>query len=102
MVEDPAEEIAVYQCVHQIFGAKDSPTCANYALRRNTADNETTFLEAARRVRNNFYIDDYLESSPTVEDVTRKAQDLAKILAKGGFTLTKVVSNVSGVLSTLN
>ena len=40
-------------------------------------------------------MDDYLESSPTVEDASNKAKDLVKLLAKGGFKLTKFVSNVS-------
>ena len=47
-------------------------------------------------------MDDYLESIPTVKKATRKAQDLVKMLAKGGFTLTNFVSKVRGVLSTLN
>ena len=48
------------------------------------------------------YIDGYLELSPTVEEATWKANDFVKMLAKGGFTLTKLVSNVRGVLPTLN
>ena len=87
--------------MHQIFGAKDLPTCANFALRRNATDNEATFPEAALSVKNNFYKDDYLESSPTVEETTWKAQDLVKKLSKGGFTLTKFASIVSAVLSTV-
>ena len=94
--EDPAEKIAVYQNVRHIFGANDSPTCANYALRRNAADNETTFPEATRSVKDNCYMDDYLESSLTVEQIIWKARDLMKMLAKGRFTLTKFVSKVSG------
>ena len=38
--EDPAAEIAVYQYVRHIFGSKDSPTCANYALKRTGSDNQ--------------------------------------------------------------
>ena len=30
--EDPSNEISVFQYVRHIFGSKDSPTCANYAL----------------------------------------------------------------------
>ena len=100
--EDPAEEIAVYHYVRHIFEAKDSPTCATVALKRNEIDNEATFPEAVLSVKNHLYIDDHLESSPTVEEATEKAQDLVKMLAKGGFTLTKFVSNVRGVLSALN
>ena len=64
---DPAEEIALYQYVRHIFAARDSPTRANFAHKRNATDNEATFPEAVFSVKNNFYMDDYLESSPTVE-----------------------------------
>ena len=47
-------------------------------------------------------MDDYLESSPTVKEAKRKAEYFVNQLAKGGFTLKKFVSNVGGVLSTLN
>ena len=93
--EDPANEIAVYEYVCQIFGAKDPPKCIKYALKRNETHSGTTFPEAAFPVLNNFYIDDYLESSPTVWKITRKAQYIVKMWTKGGFTLTQVVSKVT-------
>ena len=92
--KDPASEIALYQYVRHIFGSKDSPTYANYALRRTATDNKATFPEAAGSVLNNFYMDDYLELSLIVEEATRKAKDLVTILSLGGFKLTKFVSNV--------
>ena len=92
--EDPAAEVAVFQYVRHIFGSEDSPTCANYALRRTATDNASQFPEAAQSVINNFYMDDYLESSPSIEEAARKAKDLVKLLSLGGFKLTKFVSNV--------
>ena len=85
--EEPATDVAVYQYVRRIFGSKGSPTCANYALQQTARDNRIQFLEAVNSVENHFYMDDYLESSPTVNEATQKAQDLVEILAKGGFTL---------------
>ena len=96
--EDPATDVAVYQYVRHIFGSKDSPTCANYALQQTARDNRIQFLEAANSVENNFYMDDYLESIPTVNEATKKAQDLVEMLAKGGFNLTKFVSIVPGLV----
>ena len=92
--EDPAAEVAVFQYVRHIFGPKDSPTCANYALRRTATDNASQFPEAAQSVINNFYMDDYLESSRTIEEAARKAKDLVNLLSLGSFELTKFVSNV--------
>ena len=93
--EDPAAEIAVYQYVRHIFGSKDSPTCANYALKRTGSDNQDAIPEAAKSVHRNFYMDGYLESSPTVEEASNKAKDMVALLAKSGFNLTKFVSNIT-------
>ena len=54
--EHPAAEVAVFEYVRHIFGSKDSPTCANYALKRTATDNQANFPDAARSVHNNFYI----------------------------------------------
>ena len=59
--EGPAAEIAVYQYVRHIFGSKDSPTCANYALKRTGSDNQDTFPETAKSVHRSFHMNDYLE-----------------------------------------
>ena len=95
--EHPAAEVAVFEYVRHIFGSKDSPTCANYALKRTATDNQANFPDAARSVHNNFYMDDYLESSPTAIEASNKAKDLVKMLALGGFKLTKFVSNVPSI-----
>ena len=92
--KDPATNVAVYQYIRHIFGSKGSPTCANYALQRTARDNRKKFPEAAKSIESNFYMDDYLESSASVDEATKKAHDLVKMLLKGVFTLTKFVSNV--------
>ena len=100
--ENPATNVAVYQYIRHIFGSKDSPTCANYALQRTARDNRKKFPEAAKSVENNFYMDDYLELSATIDEATRKAQELVKMLSIGGFTLTKFVSNVPNLSNRLD
>ena len=42
-------------------------------------------------------MDDYIESCRTVEEATRKAEGLVKLLSLGGFKLTKFVSNVPSI-----
>ena len=58
--EDPTSDVSVFQYARHIFGAKDSPTCANYALRRTAVDNQDRYPDAACAVLNNFYMDDYV------------------------------------------
>ena len=81
--EDPSSEVAVFQYVRHIFGSEDSPTCANYALKRTAIDNADKFLKAAQIVQTNFFMD--LKSSPTAGEATQKAKDLVEVLSLGGF-----------------
>ena len=41
----------------------------------------------------NFYVDDLLKSVPTLESAIAPMENLINICAKGGFNLTKSVSN---------
>ena len=78
--EHPAAEIAVFVYVRHIFDSKDSPTCANYALKRTVTDNQVNFPDAVRSVHNNCYMDVYLESSPTANEASNKAGILLRCL----------------------
>ena len=69
------------------------PTCANYALQRTADENCKEFPREAGSVRNNFYMDDYLESFATSEEATERCQDLVTLLKRGGFKLMKFVRN---------
>ena len=100
--DDPNDEIVVYQYVRHITGAKDSPTCANHALQRTTADNAVSFNDAVRAVTLKFYMGDYLDSLPTPELALKRSKDLVEVLAKGGFKLTKFASNVPALTAELN
>ena len=42
-------------------------------------------------------MDEYLESSPTAIQASKKAEDLVKMLDLGEFKLTKFVSNVPSI-----
>ena len=67
-------------------------------MQQTARDNRIQFLEAANSVENKFYMDDYLESSPIVNEANKKAQDLDELLARGSFNLTKFVSIVPGLV----
>ena len=69
---------------------------------RSATNNKSTIPQAALSVKTNFYMDNHLQMSPNVEEALRKAQDFVKRLDKGGFTPTKFVINVRGVLSSLD
>ena len=92
--EDPTSNVVVHQYTRHIFGAKDSPTCANYALQRTARDNAKEYPEAAKAVLENFYMDDYLDSVESPERALIRSKELVHLLHLSGFKLTKFVSNV--------
>ena len=92
--EDPTTNIVVYEYTRHIFRAKNSPTCANYALQRTARDNAKFYPEAAKAVLENFYTDDYLESVESPEKAINRSKELVHLLHLGWFRPTKFVSNV--------
>ena len=64
-----SEKPDTYQMLLLIFGGKDSPSCANYAVRRTASDHGSIFDEAvAECVNRSFYMDDLLKSVETEEE----------------------------------
>ena len=91
-----------YQMTVHVFGAVDSPCCANYALQRAALDQQGKFSEdAILAVKRNFYVDDLLTSKPNPDEATNLAKELIEILATGGFRLTKWMSNSREVLTAI-
>ena len=91
-----------FQMTVHLFGATSSPSCANFALRKTADDNSESFdEEVTDTVKRNFYVDDCLKSAGDDDKATALASDLRELLAKGGFRLTKWVSNSAKVIASL-
>ena len=83
-----------------VFGAKCSPCCAAFALRRTATDNAVGVDDdTMRTVMHNIYVDDLCKSCATTEDAKRIVSQLRNLLVSGGFHLTKFVSNTREVLA---
>ena len=92
----------VYQMQAMIFGAKSSPSCASYCLRKTAIDNASAYSkETISSVLRDFYMDDLLKSLPSEEEATKLAVQLTDLLSRGGFRLTKFMSNSRTVLAQL-
>ena len=96
--EDPTTNVVVYQYTRHIFGAKDSPACANYALQRTARDNVNLYPEATKAVLENFYMDGYLDSVESPERALKRSKELVHLLYPGGFKSNKFVSNVPNLV----
>lgn len=88
-------------CVH-LFGGVSSPSCASFGLQRTAEDNQEQFdREAVETVRRNFYVDDCLKSVEDEQAAVRLVSQLSQLLAKGGFRLTKWISNSCQVIESV-
>jgi len=97
-LERPSE----FQMTSHLFGAIDSPSCANFCLKRAAEDNKGNFSEnAVNAVNNDFYVDDVIKSVKTVEEARPLANEVTSLLAEAGFKLTKWMSNSRDVLSVI-
>lgn len=92
-----------YRMTVHLFGASSSPSCANFALHRTAIDHSNTqTLEARKTILSNFYVDDCLKSTETEKEIIQIAHDVKSLCSKGGFNLTKFVSNSRKLLESLS
>ncbi|XP_070552468.1 uncharacterized protein [Ptychodera flava] len=90
----------VYKMMVHLFGAVSSPSCANTALHKMAEDNSHLFnKEVVNTIKRDFYVDDCLKSVENAKKAIKLTQ--ASALKKGGFRLTKWVSNSCEVLETI-
>ena len=94
--------IETYEYTSHIFGATDSPCIASYALRRSAQDNPKTYPRVQKVIERNVYMKDLFVAVPSPNEATNIIHDTRKVLATGGFNLTKWNSNSHQVLDLLN
>ena len=97
---DLSQHMVEYRTVVHLFGATSCPSCANFALRRCAKDNKEFFSQHVFETIS-FYVDDLLASLPSEREAICLYEDLRKICAKGGFNLTKWMSNSRSVLAAI-
>lgn len=91
----------MYRMSVHLFGAVSSPGCANYGLKHLAKENSLEFPSGSQFIARDFYVDDGVTSTETVEDGIRLAREARELCAKGGLRLHKFVSNSQDVLSSI-
>ena len=102
--EDGNLENELQECRMKVyaFGAVCSPSCANFVLRKTAEDNKLDFTsETCEKVLNIFYVDDCLVSTPDKESAVMVVTEITKLLQRGGFHITKWVSNSDFVYNSI-
>ena len=96
---DLTKDPKTYQMLVHIFGATSSPSVCGYALRKTATDNTEDFpRETVHAIMQDFYVDDLLKSFKTTGEAVEITKQLQELLARGGFKLTKFMSNKREVL----
>ena len=91
-----------YQMSVHLFGAVSSPACAIFALLKKADDNSQHFsADVTSTVRRNYYVNNCLQSLPSVEDANAHVRDLRSLLQRGGFRQMKWISSDQEVLETI-
>jgi hypothetical protein len=99
---DTSKNLLEYHMVVHLFGAKSSPSCTNFALRKSATDLEGEFNpEVIDTVLRSFYVDDYLKSVPSVKGAIHLVKDVKSVLAQGGFHIRQWISNSREVVNTI-
>lgn len=90
-----------YRMKVHLFGAVSSPGCANYGLKHLTKEHSISHPVGSQFVTRDFYVDDGVASTDTVEKIVQLAQKAREICSKGGLRLHKFVSNSRAVLQSI-
>ena len=95
-------DVIVYRMTSHLFGGVWSPSCASYALIRAARDNYDQFpSDVIEAVKEHFYVDDCLMSVADTQTASRMIKQLCELLSRGGFVLTKWMSNDQEVLQSV-
>ncbi len=99
---DTTQSLKEYRMKVHLFGAISSPTCSNFALRKLAEDYKDCFPnKVLNSILHNFYVDDCLISVPTEVEALQMVKDLTAVCSKGGFQLSKWISNSRKVLASI-
>jgi Pao retrotransposon peptidase/Family of unknown function (DUF5641)/Integrase zinc binding domain len=87
------EPIQTYQLTTVTYGTACAPYLATKALQQLANDEDDHFPAAARVARRDFYVDDILSGTDSVDDCVELQGQLVSMLKRGGFELHKWCTN---------
>ena len=95
-------KIETYQMLVQIFGATDSPCCANFAVKAVARGNLEKYSAMTREtLLRSFYVDVLLKSVTSEQEAVSLIKEMVDLMKAGGFRLTKFISNNENVMKTI-
>ncbi|GJQ87880.1 hypothetical protein Trydic_g19939 [Trypoxylus dichotomus] len=99
---DPSKPLHIYQLNTVTYGTASAPYLAVKCLKQLAIEHMDNFPRAANAIVHDFYVDDFLSGSDTVEEAQLLCNQVSQILQGGCFELRKWVSNNPQILTVLN
>lgn len=87
----------VYEMVVMTFGSTSSPSSAQFVKNLN-AEETTNDESLIKAVKENFYVDDYLDSFSVEQEAVEQIKKMVGLLQKGGFELVNWLSNSTTIM----
>jgi hypothetical protein len=95
----PNDELQTY-CLNTVtYGTKPATFLSVRCMQKLAEEEEDNHPQAAKIVKDSFYVDDLLGGAGTIEEARVQARELHELLGKGGFLLRKWNSNSPYILS---
>lgn len=92
------KEPRAYRMTIHLLDGVWGPSCTAYALQKTLADYADEYSTASKKAKKTFYVDDLLLTASWVKETSRLTHHSWEMLLKGGFHLTKQVSNHKEIL----
>ncbi|GJQ74686.1 hypothetical protein Trydic_g21538 [Trypoxylus dichotomus] len=99
---DPSKPLHIYQLNTVTYGTASAPYLAVKCLKQLSIEHIDNFPRAANAIVHDFYVDDFLSGSDTVEEAQLLCNQVSQILQDGCFELRKWISNNPQILTVLN
>nr|XP_039259008.1 uncharacterized protein LOC120335544 [Styela clava] len=97
---DISKEPVPHRMRVHIFGAASSPSCAAFCLKQTAVKFGNEHKPRISEIVNeDFYVDDCLTTAESVDEGIEIVKELTQLMSKGGFNLTKWLTNNDELLS---
>ncbi|XP_062713379.1 uncharacterized protein LOC134290294 [Aedes albopictus] len=99
--DSPDQPVRTYELTTVTYGTASAPYLATKCLQRLGTEGEALHPVAAKVVRKDFYVDDLLTGTDSIEEGKTLASELISLTNSAGFNLRKWSSNNPELLSTI-
>lgn len=96
---NPEEKLRHYKLNTLTYGTTPASFLAIRSLHMAAEEAENKYPNASNEIKRNFYVDDLLTGTSTVDEARKLKDEISEILEKSGFVLRKWISNKNEVFN---